>query len=168
MSMKTTVVVQFGTAADSTAVVRIELDDVANLDAEGKPTTTFHHGDNPVFLVHYDHALLTVGTVECSSGMVQATGEVSREREQQISFIDIETAQSLDYITSSIPGFNWYGNDAAPAITGRELKPEGVVPAICDAKLVASFDQFRLIPPPVVLAEDEEWPILIVITMEAA
>jgi hypothetical protein len=164
--MSATVVVQFGQGADSTALVKVELDGVVNIDAEGNEKTSFVPGDQPVFLVHHD-ASLVIGSVTCSSGLIQPLGLVSRERTQRIECPDL-TAQELEYIPNATPAFVWFGNDAGLALVDRTLTPAGAIPAVCDVSLSATFQQFRLIPPPITLAAEEDYPILIVVTMEAA
>ena len=164
--MSTTIVVQFGSGADSSALVKVELDGVVNLDAESNEKTQFYPGDQPVFLVHHD-ATLRLDHIETSSGMVQDLGTVTRERQQQISCSNTDS-QELEYLPASPPAITWYGNDGALQITGRSVLPTGTLPAIATLTLQATFRQFRLIPPPLTLAEGDEWPILVVIHMEAA
>jgi hypothetical protein len=164
--MSATVVVQFGRGADSTALVKVELDGEVNRDAEGNEQTSFIPGDQPVFLVHHD-ASLVIGSVACSSGLIQDLGQVSRSRSQRIEWPDL-SAQELEYLPSATPAFVWYGNDATPALVDRTLTPTGMVPAVCDVALTAAFRQFRLLPPPLTLAAETDYPILIVVTLEAA
>lgn len=164
--MSATIVVQFGDGADSSALVKVELDGVVNLDADGKEKTQFYPGDQPVFLVHHD-ATLRLDHIEVSSGMVQDLGLVARERTQQLSFAAIE-GQELEYLPPLPPVITWYGNDGALQITGRSVLPTGVVPAVCTVTLQAAFRQFRLIPPALILTEGQEWPVLVVVHMEAA
>jgi hypothetical protein len=164
--MSATVVVQFGQGADRTALVKVELDGLVNLDADRNEKTTFVPGDQPVFLVHHD-ASLVIGSVTCSSGLIQPLGSVSRERTQRIEWPEL-TAQNLEYIPNSTPAFAWFGNDAGLSLVDRTMTPAGAVPAVCDVILSVTFQQFRLIPPPITLAAEEDYPILIVVTMEAA
>jgi hypothetical protein len=164
--MSATVVVQFGQGADSTALVKVELDGVVNLDAEGNEKTSFIPGDQPVFLVHHDSSLV-IGSVACSSGLIQPLGAVSRDRTQRMEWPEL-TAQELEYNTNADLATEWFGNDAGVTLVGRTLTPAGAIPAVCDVSLSATFQQFRLIPPPITLAAEEDYPILIVVTMEAA
>jgi hypothetical protein len=100
--------------------------------------------------------------------MVQDLGTVSREREQQLSFAAADS-QELDYVPASAPVFAWFGNDGALQVTGRSVLPTGTLPAICSATLQATFRQFRLLPPTLTLVnEGDEWPVLVVVHMEAA
>jgi len=164
--MSATIVVQFGDGADSSALVKVELDGLTNVDADGKEKTQFYPGDHPVFLVHHD-ATLRLDHIEVSSGMVQDLGSVTRERTQQLSFAAIE-GQELEYLPTGSVAVAWYGNDGTLQVTGRSVLPAGVVPAICTVTLQAAFRQFRLIPPALTLAEGQEWPVLVVVHMEAA
>jgi hypothetical protein len=163
--MSATIVIQFGEGADASALVRVELDGVANVDAAGQEKTSFVPGDQPVFLVHHD-ATLAIGSVSCSSGMVQDLGVVSRTRTKRIEWIE-GGSQDLDYIPAAPPDVTWYGTTAALSLLSHTLTRAGTAPAVCDLTSPVSFRQFRVIPPDVTLGEGEEWPILIVITMEA-
>jgi hypothetical protein len=164
--MSATVVVQFGQGADATALVKVELDGEINRDAEGNEQTSFIPGDQPVFLVHHD-ASLVIGSVTCSSGLIQPLGAVSRDRKQRMEWPEL-TAQELEYNTNADLAIEWFGNDAGVTLVGRTLTPAGAIPAVCDITMAATFQQFRLIPPPITLAAEEDYPILIVVTMEAA
>lgn len=164
--MSATIVVQFGQGADSNALVRVELDGVENVDADGNERTSFIPGDQPVFLVHHDDTL-QICRIECSSGMVQPLGQVVRTREQRLQWSEL-AAQQLDYLPASDPTIEWYGNNAGLARVGRLLTPAGTVPAVCNCTIPIICHQFRLHPPSLSLADGDEWPVLIVITMEAA
>jgi len=164
--MSATVVVQFGKGADSNALVKIELDGAVNLDASGTEKTTFEPGDQPVFLVHHEPSLV-IAAVSCSSGSIQDLGMVERERSQRMQWQELQS-QELEYLPSGRPTITWFGNDAGLSVVGRTLTPSGVVPAVCDIAMVIAAHQYRLIPPDIVLAEEEDYPILIVVTMEAA
>ena len=163
--MSATIVVQFGQGADSSALVKVELDDLANIDADGNERTTFVPGDQPIWLVHHD-ATVQIGRIECSSGMVQDLGKVTRSRKQRLQWVET-SSQSLEYVPSENPTFTWYGNDAVISRVENNLTPSVKIPAICDVTIPVMFRQFRLIPPSLSLSQDEEWPILIAVTMEA-
>lgn len=163
--MEATIVVQFGQDASSQALVKIELDEQMNVDADGNEKTSFQPGDTPYFLVHHD-STLRVQKVECSSGMVQSFGTVGRARTQRAQWVNTDAVE-LEYEVSD-PSFEWFGNDAIPTVVGRSMTPTGAVPAICDISMMVSFEQFKLIPPELTLSEGDDWPVLVVVTMEGA
>ncbi|MBV5328486.1 MAG: hypothetical protein JZU65_12775 [Chlorobium sp.] len=169
MSVAATVVVEFGTGADSSALVVIELDETMNLDGDGEEKTSFSPGDQPYFLVHHDTSV-RIGSVKCSSGMVTGGNSVPRERSQQVQFAAAEEAQELSHIPSGGIGWTWYGNAPAITQTGKSLvaATEDSLPAIGEAKYTMEARQYHLIPPVITLADDETWPVLIVVYMEAA
>jgi hypothetical protein len=165
--MSATIIVQFGKGADSSALVKVELDGAVNLDSSGKEKTQFYAGDQPVFLVHHD-ATVHLDHIECSSGMIQELGTVIRQRKQQMSFPAADS-QELDYVPAGVVAVTWFGNDGVLQQTGRTMLPTGNLPAVCDLVVPVEFRQFRLLPPSLTLEkEGDEWPVLVVLHMEAA
>ena len=164
--MKATIVVQFGQGANSSALVVVELDGELNKDSEGNEKTQFVPGDRPVWLVHHD-STVRIGSVACSSGMIQPLGQVTRTRSQQMQFPARE-ATDLPHNPSGNPTVRWYGNNGALSRTGRSVRATGTIPAIGEVGYPVQFHQYRLIPPSLSLSGEETWPILIVVTMEAA
>ena len=163
-----TVVVEFGDGADSGALVVVELDDMVNLDRDGKPKTRFFPGDEPGFIVHYDQAALRIGRVSASSGQVVDVGAVTRARTAQVNFPVPGERQELPHIPAGQISWRWYGNAPAIGQDGRSIVPSGDLPAIGDADYTISCRAYRLIPPPLDLSGDETWPVLVVVTMEDA
>jgi len=160
MTTQATLVIQFGTDADSSAVALIELDDIAN---DGK--TSFSPGDTPYFLVHYDKSKLRIDHLTASSGGIQSTGTVTRERTQELSFATTEK-QDLPYIPESVT-FSSFGAGSFTS-AGRSVTPTGGVPCIGTAVMQVSFQQYVLNPPALALADGETYSILIVVYMEPA
>jgi len=166
MTVSATVVVEFGTGADSSALVVVELDGEVNKNSEGEEITTFEPGMPAYFLVHYDTSLLYIGSVESSSGGVTGGAVVSRSREQQLSFTQTDEGQDLPHIPSGSITYKWYGNTPSLTVNGRNLKAN-LAPSICDATYNINAKQYCLIPPAMSLVDDEQYPVLIVVTMEA-
>ena len=164
--MKATVVVQFGQGANSSALVLVELDGELNRTADDQEKTQFFPGDRPVWLVHHD-ATVRIGSVACSSGMIQPLGQVTRTRTQQMQFPAGE-AMDLPYVPAGAVSVQWYGNNGGLVQTGRSVRATGSVPAIGEVSVPVRFSQYRLIPPALSLAGEETWPVLIVVEMEAA
>ena len=148
----------------------VELDGENNLDAEGNEKTSFNPGDEPQFLVHFDPAQLRIDRVRSSSGMCVSLGEVARLRDQQVSFTNADDTQELSYIPAGGVVWSWYGNSPAIQVDYRKLTvvSAGAVPAIGKAVYGIKAQSYKLIPPPLDLSDDQTWPILVVITMEAA
>ena len=174
MSVKATIVVEFGRNADQDAVVIVELDDEINLDQDGNSTSNFYPGDKPGFIVHYDKSVLRIDEIKCSSGMIVDNGEIVRSRKQQIqfskkpTFIDVEKEfVELTYIPSSPITVEWYGNSPILNQNGRRLTVNGDTPAIGNVEYKISCHSYQLIPPSIVLKKDETYSILIVVYMES-
>ena len=163
-----TIVVEFGEGADSTALVVVELDDAVNRDSEGKAITSFHPGDEPGFVVHYDPAALRIDRVKASSGMIVDNGRASRERKQQVRFTGPGKPITLPHIPASGVSVDWYGNAPTISQADRQITAAGSLPAIGEAAYNIACHAYRLVPPPLSLAENESYPILVVIYMETA
>ena len=163
-----TVVVEFGDGVDSSALVVVELDDAVNRDADGKPNSSFHPGDEPGFVVHYDPAALRIDRVRCSSGMIVDNGRVSRARKQRVQFTGPGKPVSLSHIPASGVSVSWYGNASTISQAGRQVTAAGTLPAIGEAAYTINCHAYRLVPPPLILAENETYPILVVVYMESA
>ena len=93
--------------------------------------------------------------------------QVMRTRAQQMPFPAGEAVE-LPYVPAGGVSVQWYGNDGALSRTGRSVRATGSIPAIGEVSYPVRFAQYRLIPPSLSLSGEETWPILIVVTMEAA
>lgn len=163
-----TIVVQFGSGADSSAFVTVELDETLNLDSDGQAKSEFAPGDEVWFWVQHD-STLRIGSVACTSGMAVACGPERRERRHELTFAAADSEESLSHIPATAPTLTWYGTDGSPlAITGRTVRAGGSIPSTCDAVLAVDVHLYRYIPPPLQLADGESWRSVVVITMEAA
>ena len=163
-----TIVVEFGEGADSTALVVVELDEAVNRDSEGKPTTSFRPGDEPGFVVHYDQAALRIDRVKSSSGMIVDNGRASRERKQQVRFTAQGKPITLPHIPASGVSVDWYGNAPTISQAGRQVTASGSLPAIGEAAYNIACHAYRLVPPKLSLAENQNYPVLVVVYMESA
>jgi len=168
MSVEATIVVEFGQGVDSGALVVVELDEEMNLDLDGEEKTTFFPEDTPYFLVHHD-ASVRIGAVRSSSGMVSGGGVVSRERSQQMQWPTADDQQDLPHIPASEPTWKWWGNMPVISRDGRAVTASGSsLPAIGEVSYTIETHQYQLFPPAMDLEEEETYPVLVVITMEAA
>jgi hypothetical protein len=168
---RATLVVQFGESADSTAFVTAEFDDVLNVDSAGEVKSSWLPGDSIFFLVQHDpslriDAILPTG----NSGTIVDCGIVSRSRDQELSWPDINTEQELSHNSTFFPTLTWYGSPGyGLKLNGRTLTIAGGAPCTCDAVIPIEARLFQYIPPQLVLAtEDDIYRIIIYIYMEAA
>jgi len=167
MSVEATIIVEFGVGVDSGALVVVELDEAMNLDQNGEEKTSFNPGDVPYFLVHHD-ASVRIGAVRSSSGMVSGGTVVSRERSQQMQWVKADDQQDLPHVPANTPVWQWWGNVPQINRDGRTVTASGTgIPAIGEATYIIEARQYQLTPPPMELADDDTYPVLIVIYMEA-
>lgn len=162
-----TIVVQFGTGAASDAFVAVELDETLNLDAIGEVKSQFAPDDEVWFWVQHDPSL-RIGAVECTSGMVVAGGLVLRQRKQELTFTGVDTEVEVSHIPFGPLSLTWYGKVGEQfQVAGKKATVAGNVPCTCDAVIPIEVKLFRFIPPALVLGEEEQYRVVIVITMEA-
>ncbi len=168
--MKATIVVEYGksVALAGNGLVVVELDGNANRDSEDKETSQFFPGDEPVFLVHHDSSI-RIDRIAATSGMVAPMGIVSRPRNQRQLFTQAATVHDLPHNPAGGVSSFWFGKQGSGfTVAGRSLSVQGNIPCLADLTYSVSFKQYRLIPPPLTLAEEEQYPIAIVIYVEAA
>ena len=162
-----TIVVEFGTGADSSAFVAVELDDRLNVDAEGEVKTQFNPGDQVWFWVQHDPSL-RIDRVRATSGMVVSAGSASRTRDQQCTWTG-EASVELSHIPAGSPTLTWYGNvGTGLSRDGRKLRVAGNTPCTADAVVPINVHLYRYVPPPMALGEGETWRSVIVVYLEAA
>ena len=169
MSGGPTIVVQFGesvAAADQAGFV-VELDDLLNVDAEGEVKTQFHPGDLIHFLMHYDHSKMRVTAIKATSGDVVVLGEVGRDNTVEELFVAAAEPVTLPHVPSGSVTAAWYGRTSILSRDGAALTA-AAVPCLGDISYSYIATSCRLVPPPLTLAADEEYPIAVVIYVEAA
>lgn len=162
-----TLVVEFGAGADSAAFVAMELDETLNLDDEGNEKTGFAAGDEVWFwLQHAD--TLRIDRIASTSGMVVDCGVVRRSRNQELTFTSTDSVE-LSHIPANNPSYTWCGNEGAGlARNNRSVSVSGNTPCTCDAVIPIDVHLYRFIPPPLELADDQTYRVVIVAYMEAA
>ena len=135
------------------------------LDADGRTVekTSFHPGDLYFFLIQHD-ARLRLSSVRSSWGTVQSLGAATRSHTgEDIQLAEAEDAAETSYIPSGSVSAKWYGNSPRIANTGRAISyRSGPLPAIGAISYSAAWHGYRLVPEALTLAQDEEWPVLIV------
>jgi hypothetical protein len=169
MSGGPTIVVKFGegvAAADQAGFV-VELDDVLNLDAAGEVKSQFYPGDLIHFLMHYDHAKMTVTAIKATSGEVVVLGEVSRANTVEELFVAADEPETLPHTPSGTVTPVWYGRTSTLERDGAALTAASV-PCLGDISYNYLATSCRLVPPPLTLAADQEYPIAVVIYVEVA
>lgn len=179
MAVLTTLVVQFGEdVPEDQAFAKVELDDTRNLDSEGNPKTQFAPGEEPYFLLHFDTTALYIDRIDCTGGQVVAEGSEPQSREQQLLFIktgEDDGELQLSYIPAGPIALDWQQAQAGQhfregvdfTATDRRVEVTGNVPCMADATYPVSFFLYRLIPPPMVLAEEQTCSVVVVVYLEA-
>lgn len=136
------------------------------VDGVDQEKTSFAPGDLYHFLVQHDPTL-KVARIASSSGTVSQYGQVTRTHDQAIELPTADEPVSLSYTPSAAPSVRWYGNAPTLSRDGRDLSwASGPLPAIGVATYQSAWTSCRLTPPEMTLAEGEDWPVLIVITLE--
>lgn len=157
-----------GADSDSTPHTACIPDPVLNrevVDGVEQEKTSFAPGDLYYFLVQYDPTL-AIAQITSSSGSVAQYGAVTRQHEQTIELPTADDPVGLSYTPSASPSVRWYGNAPALSRDGRDLSwSSGPLPAIGVATYQSVWTSCRLTPPSMTLAEGEDWPVLIVITL---
>ena len=165
--MKATIVVQFGdSVAKESQFAVVELDGTMNLDADGKEKSQFVPGDEAIFLVHLPEDLF-IDRIAATDGMVVAMGGASLERNQEALFTDDEQ-QQLSYYPAGAVATDWQGTVGTGfEVDGRDISIVGNWPAAVKLAYHVAFNRYKLVPPPLTLAEDESYQVHVVVYVEA-
>lgn len=168
MSAQATLVIEFGSGADSAAFVAMELDEVFNVDSDGAQKTKFEAGDQWWFWLQHEVSL-RIGAITPTSGMVVDCGQAVRSRSQEITWTASNPSQELSHIPSSAPKIIWYGNEGSGMQrNGRTVTVAGNLPCTADVEMPIDVHLYRFVPPPLTLADEATFRVVVVITMEAA
>lgn len=176
MSVSATIVVHFGDDVDANTFAMAMLDSELNVDAEGEEITSFVPGDEIFFLIQHDPSLRIDGLPKATDGTVVAQPDkefVFTEQElifeegagvgdrAEVGGPDLAAVHRGD-ITKT-----WYGREGIGfEVKNRKATVTGGVPSICKVQFNAPMKSYKLHTPNVTLAEDEEYPVVIVIYME--
>ena len=162
------IIVKFSEGADSSALYKVELDSLLNLDDAGEVKNQFSPGDPVNFLVNHGREL-RIGNVLATDGMINATGQLSRQRSDSLLFRDEEETGELGYFPAGPLSQKWYGNQAQSlSRADRTITVSGgVYPCRVKLDYIVFFHGYRLITPAMELAEKETYPIDIVVYFEA-
>ena len=164
-----TIVVEFGDGVPRDhRQVQVELDETLNLLPDGEVRTQWAPGDEAWFWVHFDPAQLRLDRVAATSGQVVAQGGARRSRSQELTFTRADEPVALNYLPAASAAMRWYGTvGQGLRREGREVRVSGPVPCTGDAEIPIDVRLYRYLPPPLELAEDETYRVVIVIYMEA-
>ena len=161
------IVVNFGSDADSGGTLEAELDGILNVGLNGEEKTSFAATDTAFFIVYKSANVTLAGKPVPSSGMVQGGGTVVRTITEQLEFVTPDSEVTISKTPSGSVTFSpWYGNnDSAPVLTGRVVTIGAAsYPAIVDVEYQAEGISYELVPPVIDTATYPEWPILVVVT----
>lgn len=168
MSGGPTIIVKFGAsvAADQVLFV-VELDNTLNIDSAGEVKTQFFPGDEIFFLMHYDPAKLTVQAIKTTAGQVVLHGQVIRSNTLEELFTAPDEPILLPHMPSGEISVQWFGRTSSLVRSGRSVTAADT-PCLGNITYPYTATLAKLIPPPLSLAADEEFPIAVVIYVEAA
>lgn len=165
MSLVTLQIV-FDDSANSDLLAAVFLDDMLNIDDEGKTITQFLPQSQPWFLVELDPRL-QVTAIRTSSGLIRLHGLVTREA--VLDPLDVDEAGDtveLEHIPLADPVCDWYGNQPSISRDGRVLTFTGAVPATGAATYQYRAWSYQYMPP--VLQPTQHWRTRIVVHVGAA
>ena len=168
MSQSTvTTVISFGGSSDSgSGAISAEIDGAMHLDAEGNERSQFLPGEEVYFLLHYDPAKVRVIRLRATdNGDVQRIGQVSREREEQITFLHPADLHSLGYQPEGGLLTKWYGRSSNIYLQGGQYHAD-LAPCLGDIKYSVRFEQYLHKPATVQIPDGEEFPTDIIIEYE--
>lgn len=157
-------VVRFGSGADSSALVRLELDDVLN---DGK--TSFSPGDTINIRLHHDSSV-QLGRMLSTDGMMAWQGHGLRQISEQFLFAEPDDVHQLSCVPASSLSTGFYGREATGLLrsSSRDVVISGGdLPSLAAIDYQADFLLYRLLAPEMELSDDESYPIYIVAYMES-
>ena len=114
MAVSTTLVVNFGAAAEDEALIA-EVDSRSESDGGLNQSTDFIAGDTVFFLVYQTDGITELEFKPSAGNVLGAGSSQLREVTETISFADTADA-SLQYPPEAIQEVNWFGNDLGSII----------------------------------------------------
>ena len=168
MPIDATIVTSFGEGiSEDDVLVVIELDDELNLDDDGETKTTFYPGDECYFYVHLQ-AGLTIDRITVTSGArPRSLGSKTVTKTEQMFFPELNEELQLGYFINGI-SYSWYGNAGSIEREERTLKNNSNLPCVADVTYTFTAWSYRYDPPAMTLAEDETYPVGIVVHVSQA
>jgi len=139
--------------------------DIRTLPAEGVKSQ-FYPGDLIYFILHYDHSRLRVSDIRTTIGQVVVQGEVSRAVTDELLFVTAGESQQLSHNPAGAIAAAWFGRSAALSREGRNVSANAA-PCLGNISYTFQATSCRYVPPPMTLADGEDYPVAIVIYVEA-
>lgn len=139
--------------------------DIRTLPAEGVKSQ-FNPGDQVFLLLHYDHSRLRVTDIKATAGQVVMEGAVSRTATDEVLFTAAGELLQLSHIPAGAMAVSWFGRSAAITRDGRNISANDA-PCLGNVSYAYQATSCRYVPPPMVLGEDESYPVAIVVYVEA-
>ncbi|SDP69872.1 hypothetical protein [Desulforhopalus singaporensis] len=141
---ETTIIVPFGDGvAGDSGFIRAEIDASKHADSNGNLPSEFAPGTEVFFWLHYNAAEIKINCVAATDGGdIQRIGEVTRIKEQQITFADTEPVE-LSYWPKSDPTVTkWYGRTSALTLNGKQLAATSA-PCLADISYPIRAAQYK-------------------------
>lgn len=172
MTVAATIVVHFGDDVADSAFGVAMLDDVLNVDAAGEVKTSFAPGDQIHFLVQHDPSL-RVDRVAATHGTIVQLPDKDYELTGDFTFAEPAEAQDLQIYHRGAVTQEWFGPSgietrAGLSVANRQVQVAAATPCLVRLTYHGLMKSYRLHAPNVTLAEDETYPVAIVIYMENA
>ena len=144
----------------------ISLDDTLNTDSiTGEAKTSFSPGDLVNILFQMKSGW-RITSIDKTSGDLFVNGTVSRTEEQRIFVVDTEREYSLSFQPSGGFSYSWFGKTTTLSHLEERKAKASSAPAIGDVSYGFRATSMTINTPSIELAEGENWPIGVVITVE--
>lgn len=140
--------------------------DIRTLPAEGVKSQ-FTPGDQVHLLLHYDHSRLRISDIKATAGQIVIAGEVSRTATDEVLFTAAGEPLQLSHIPAGALAVSWFGRSAGITRDGRNVSANAA-PCLGNISYAYQATSCRFVPPPMTLGADDEYPVAIVVYVEAA
>lgn len=161
-----TAIGSFGASASGSSVsalLRIEIDAEMHTDADGNEIRTFLPGDEVYLLVHHDSRARIINLRDTAGGDLQRIGQVSRGKNEQITFQHPAHENELQYQPAGTPSADWYGRSSGLRLNGRTLTAANA-PCLGDISYAISAVQYLYRPSSLVTCGiGEEFPVDVIV-----
>jgi len=162
-------VVIFGDEADSgESGIQVFWDDVANVDAAGKPISAYYSGDSRYLLVIVPTGLRLLSVKPTMDNTLAAVGQVSRDQVDRLLFDLPDKLLGLSQLPAGEISPTWYGRTAVLTVEGDQVKANSA-PCLADIAYSYTAMQYKLTAPTGLAIgpdDDDDWPIGVVVYAE--
>lgn len=168
MTVKATIVVSFGEGVDgSGSFVLARLDDELNVDRDGNVISSFEPGDQVFLIIQHDDTV-RISKVVATHGVIEQLPDKDYGFVDRVLFADAGKEGSLTAIPRGMVSRSPFGRQSTVMVAGRKVWIEAGEPVMYDLTYSARVKSYKLHTPSMALGADDEYPIAIVIYMEAA